>query len=351
MTKKEEKKTPIVLQETEMQKKVDEWFEPYLGIVKKHEKSANIEVNSDDTMKRAEQAIIDIKEDIEKVEKVKTTYARPVHRFHRMITSKYALLTDPLQSITKRINKRIAAYKAVQAAMLKRQQEEKMQAMDEVSEEQAKEGELVSRLEKKCNAMIYGGQYTNKEGKTERFGPITGYTHSDIEKVKKVINENLPPENKFKHFSENFLDVKADLVKRIGEVESLIIELNDAKTSDKRKSSIAGDIADKHANALHQTIRREEHMMDLIYKKRVETREETAGEIRSYKKGLREMVKHTCQDISKVPDEYIIVDDRKVADFAQANGKYIKEQIQKGNADEIIPGIHFYVETQNVTRR
>jgi hypothetical protein len=164
---------------------------------------------------------------------------------------------------------------------------------------------------------------------------------TDCDDLSIWLNENLPKEESFKHFSTFYADMVMKVRRRLAthKIRLLIIE---SPTEPYQVSKALEEIANNRAAA---EVESKEHL-EINERKIVrEIKKEVKmadNEIYQAGKGIRSTVKFMVTDELLVPKDLLSVDKTKVNEYIDVNKEKIKTDLHQGR--ETVPGIKFYVD-------
>lgn len=314
--------------------------------IAKYEKySMNIKVADTGSLAVAESHSSTINKILKDIEDVRKIFKEPYFKAGKTIDEYAKTLADPFERAKKRINSAITAYKEVQEAA-KRIEEEKLKEAAE-KERLEKENELafLKRIKDQAYARLYGGRFTTSSGEQKSTAGCVDAKQCD--EFTLFIKNKFPKPSTFKHVSaevdklfELVLKLAAEHKANLSDLESnnevIRRDALERITLAKTKAEIIAE--DKLANA--EAAINKEFAKDV---RSIEKETKEAG------KGLRMSILFKVVNEDDVPIDFKTVNETLVREYIQQNKEKVLELLKENK--QPIKGLHVYVEKNYVSGR
>lgn len=190
--------------------------------------------------------------------------------------------------------------------------------------------DLIRRVFNKQHARIYGGTFVDNKGEA-----IKCDCAKSVADLNDIASAKYPPEEKFVNFRDLYTRIVRTIDSFIEEATEYVEKGRISELIELGKSS--EDIGPKIINIEKQKLVKEE---DTEIKKVEKT-------IKEATKGIRETLDYELVDITKVPIEYLEINDKKVKNHIASH----KDEIKDGSTEFDIPGINFITKQSKVAGR
>jgi len=285
-----------------------------------------------------------INETLKNIDKVRKVLKDPYRQTADLIDTYARTLTKPLEEAKSTINGAITNYKNIQTAAATLEAEKIRLAAGILADEKSEEADKINRVESQLVARIYGGSWFNKENQRKTSsGCVTPF---EGDALKKIIKDKLPSPDEFKHLQKEYKDMLKDVKKKLSShISNLIESGSESKTiKDHAEKEIqkARDIASGEVNQ-----KKDDMAQEIIKEARTEIKTATA-DIKEAGKGIRRTLKFEVIDIKKVPEEWLLINEKAVREWANSNKKLVIELVEVGDGTH--KGMKFTFEKLYVSR-
>ena len=282
----------------------------------------------------------------ERTVKEATKYLGDIKKYHDEQKKPFKEIGDVIDTVTKveystvlenaksAALKQITNYKNLklaQAAEEKRKADEAARKLQEELEEQRK---LVDRRMRMATAKVFGGSYTKNSGEQMTFPML--YTVEECRKAEDMFQNKFPIDGVSDEL-QTYLRITKDLsVKTLRQMADIF---NEGLEIAERISYIKRDYDEEIENIRNR--------IGIKIEKVVKAEVKSASmAVNAAAKGIIAKIDWTIEDLSKVPVEYLQLNDAAVRAFTQGdNRENVLKQIKDGKGGEIIAGIHFIAST------
>jgi hypothetical protein len=318
-------------------------FSKNIEVVKEY--AVSLVIENDEGLTIADNNLKSINESLKNIDKVRKTFKDPYltacNDIDNYVKENF---TIPLEENKSLITKSVTSYKTIQTAQAKLKLEKEQQKVKETLKEKEEEITRLSRIENQLLARIYGGSWMNAKGiKNTSLGC---QRYKETEEVLDIIKEKMPPVESFKHLVDEYNSMKKDMLIKLAKHKSNLIELisedpaiRERATNNIRNSKIAAGIEmnDKKDNISVQ-----------VQKEVAKETKAAKKQVAETSKGMRKTLKFEAVDITKVPKEFLMLNESAVREWAKNNKEAISKQMLEG--DSIIDGIKYSLEEKYVNR-
>lgn len=340
--KKEEKSTvPVLLIKAE---ELALRFDEYKEFAVKYEKYAiSCEVKDADQLAVATNNVGQVAEAIKAIENIRKTLKQPFLDSGKAVDEYAGVLSDPLNKIKERINKKITEYKQLQEALKRQEAEKERLRLEAIANEKKEELSKLERLQQMMKANIYGGTYKTRTGETKTSSGCKTIAQCDA--FKEDIEKNFPAPSSFKYCNKEAEEIMATAIEWVTSHRTSLAYLVNApkealtevmKGAAEAAGLQAGQIINSAEEAIEKDTKKEE--------KKIEKG------ISDAKKGIRRTIIFEVIDAEAVPVKFKVVSDPLVNAYIQENKEHLFEALEKSDGTNIIEGIKFSVHDQNINR-
>lgn len=270
------------------------------------------------------------------IEEYRKLLNKPLAEATKKVNGHTKPTTEKISFCLSRINKKITSFNELKLA----QQKKEAEALKKKSEEEnSNREEMIKRISHFSNmtlAIIFGGKIQTSAGEKNYPRPETS---DDVMRIYNTIFEKFPKPETFgvlKHNANELFTTALQIVEEI--------QLRDAKTN-----NLAEVLNEYYATAqtminqvlvdLNVTVQK----LDKQVEKEIKTLTTSAGT------GLRRTITFKVLDISKIPIEYLQLNESMISSYCVGYRDDILKSLAEGK-DEIIPGIKFEVESKTIIR-
>jgi hypothetical protein len=278
-------------------------------------------------------------------EELRKGIKEPYFRTSKMIDETFKVnISDPSLNIKKSINDAIKNFKVAKAAQERIEDEKRQKEISDLADKKAIEAEKITRIQSQLFARLYGGGYKNKDNK-EFIVPGCN-TLGEIKDLEKIVKTKLPTEEEFKYMVDEFSAMKKSFLKKLSEHKANITESSSESSVIKNNAIARIKLAKQEAGI--EIVEKKEELVNTIISEAKHDMKQSEKQVQEASKGIRSTLQFEISDVSEVPLEWLILDDKKVRDWASLNKESIKEKLKNGQ--NIIKGIKFSIIQTNISR-
>jgi hypothetical protein len=296
--------------------------------------SATIVVNNQEDIDIAKGRILDITSWINMLLTKHKEFKKPFLFFANTLDAKKKKLEEDLTASKNVINSKITFRETI----LKKEKADLLIAQKAKKDEEDKliltDTMRLSRLVSNIRAMLYGGQFINSEGVSHKEGC---FSLLEVEKIEQVVVNNLPKPEKF---HEKCLETYKTSVRLISDM------ILARKTAVMTTSGTV--ISDTEAAIISETttIIADQERILVAESKKADKAIVNAG------KGFRRDIEYEVFDLSRVPKEFLTINESAIIKYKQENRELILDSLKdnKGDGHGFIAGIKFSVKTSSIVR-
>jgi hypothetical protein len=305
--------------------------------------SEAVSISDEKTLEVAQNNYGLISDSLKSIESIRTMIKEPYLETCKLIDSHAKELATPLEKAKALINNAITGYKTIQAAAARAEAEKARQAAQEIIDAKAEEVDMIERIARQLVARLYGGSWTNKAGQTKSAAGC--FSKDDCTALVKIIDEQVPKPDSFVYFKDEYMVKLSEIKLEISKYEVLLEDMNSDSDLLRENAQTAIDKMKLEAGVKINDSR-DESMKEVIKEARADVKQ-AEKEVKAADKGIRKTLKFAVEDITKVPHEFLLIDETKVREWANDNKDVIKNRIKDN--DPIINGIKFWLEEKYVS--
>lgn len=298
-------------------------------------KLAQMEVTNDVTLDQATLALKEVK-----------VLEKQIKLFHDNQKAPFKMICDVIDASTKlhyqsvldqeslKLNAKITTYKNLklrQAEANAKKAEEEAKLLEKDLEDDEK---IVNRRAKMATAFVFGGSFTRTNGEVKTYRMVS--TAEEARKWMATILEKFPTggtSENGKIMSRAIRDLGVATLKKM---EPVLKEEVDVA---KRIAYIKEGFDEELEIILHRMELKNQKLVEQDVNKAVRN-------VAAAAKGIQKKISWTVTDISKIPVQFLTLDEAKVREYTQKeNREHVLKMIKENKEDDIIPGLHFLVTT------
>lgn len=282
----------------------------------------------------------------ERTVKEATKYLGDIKKYHDEQKKPFKEIGDVIDSVTKTeystvlenaksaALKQITNYKNIkiaQAAAAQRKAQEEANAKQQQLEKQR---QLVDHRMRMAEAKVFGGSYTKHSGEQLTYPMLS--TAEECRKAEYTFQNKFPIDGVSDEL-QTYLRITRDLaVKTLRDMASVFDE--------------GVEIAERISyikRTFDEEIENVRNRIGIKIEKVVQAEVKSANRaVSAASKGVIAKIDWTVEDLSKVPVEYLQLNEAAIREFTQGdNREKVLKQIKEGKGGEIISGIHFIAST------
>lgn len=278
-------------------------------------------------------------------EELRKGIKEPYFKTAKMIDETFKTnIGNPALEIKTSINEAIKNFKIAKAAQERITNEKAQKEIADLADKKAVEAEKITRIQTQLFARLYGGSYKNKVDKEFISAGCT--TIGEIKDLEKIVKTKLPVVEEFIYMQDNYNEMKKSFLKKLAEHKANVTESLSESQLIKNAALERIKIAKKDAGI--EIIEKKEKFVNTIIAEAKQEMKQSEKQVIEAAKGVRNTLQFEISNISEVPLEWLVLDDKKVREWASLNKETIKEQLKSGN--NVIKGLKFSVSQTYVSK-
>lgn len=291
----------------------------------------DVAILNNENLTVAQNQVRDAKEVLNNIETVRKLVKKPYLETTKLIDAYAKELADPIKKFVDARKGAIAAYKALLVAQKRKEEEAKKEEEKKIAKQKAEEADRILRIKSMLNARLYGGSYLTKKGTKVNYPGCKD--QEEVKQLMEFVNRNATSvkvqymEDDYREMLNQFFYDAKDFIEKLDNKENIE---NLKQQAEKKIEETKTTLKDKIIEEAHKSIKTSE----------AETKD--AG------KGLRKNILYELDDLSKVPLEFITIDDRAVRKYLIDNREAILSSLRENI--QPVPGIRIYVKETYVSR-
>lgn len=250
-----------------------------------------------------------------------------------------ALFVGPMDEAIKGLKENMKKFKIAQEKVADDQRKKAEAEAEKKRLEMEKEVNLMEVRFNMASCKIFGGSYTLSNGEIMTCRMISN--EDEAQKIKRLFSEKFP----FNNVSDEMQSIlKAVRDESIKSINQLIKIFRDGDMVVDRVADVKV-VFDEMLNVYRERV-------GIKIEKMVKKEVSRANAFhKSVKKGLTKEISFLVTDLSKVPIEYLMINESAVREFYTGEKReMVLDSIEKGRGGELISGIAFSAETKVVVR-
>jgi len=283
----------------------------------------------------AEGLLKQIKGVVNAVEDAKKLYKQPYKAKMDEIEAYAKELTNDLLINDKRIRDDMKNVKELIIAQKRAEEDRKQKEIQAKALEKEEKANTLIRISLRLYSMLFGGSVTNKKGITNTFAPMDFSDKKNLNEFLDFINQNYPDIGKYVEFIDEHRKIKNSYVEAVKEINTLDTKSEEYEHSlsiiKHRLSIFHNDMSTEMGSSIDADIKTEKKII--------------ANEMKTASKGIIEKPFYEIVDITKVPKQFIIINENAVSAFFVAERERVLADVKEGLGLELIPGLEIKIKT------
>jgi hypothetical protein len=288
----------------------------------------NLNVSTQQDCDIATETLTKAKTLVKSIDEIQKDLKAPYTETSRQIESYFKKFAEPLNKAVKVASDIILNFKTIEANKAKEQEKENLKKVEEDFKDKIETLEKLSKIALSTIARLFGGM-AKVAGKDTLFEGVN--TLDDCTRLRVMFEQKFPSISDFGEMAPTAALIRETGLKALEDMESTLRKM---KSPDKDflktiyEAKIMTEIASEQKR-LNKTIIKAEKTVT------------TAAQVAM--KGTRKEIKFVLTDISKVPLNYLELDETAIKNWIASNRELIKKRLDGSDAPiEFIKGIQFY---------